>query len=332
MCCPLCLSQDKRQKYRIYDDRYGYEGIFTLYKCAECGHAFLNCSSNLEKIYTDYYPRSALDKQFEPIVELSSNYKAWLNGDFSSAFRWVPKNGRVLDVGCGFGETLEDHMKRHCKAYGTELDKNTTAVAKAQGLKINIGHFNHRMYERNFFDYITLDQVIEHIKEPIGLLRDLAEVLNEKGRIIISTPNANGWGVYVFGKRWLNWHAPYHLNVFSKKAMKIAAQKAGLHITKIRTVTATSWIYFQFMHLLAYPKKGESSIFWQPGCEWPIGKRIFRYILTVLYSIKVYHAISRAFDLLGIGDNHLYIFAKRQREAQTAQKKQVVVEKSWLHC
>jgi hypothetical protein len=33
--------------------------------------------------------------------------------------------------------------------------------------------------------------------------------------VIIGTPNANGWGARVFGRYWINWHAPYHLHFFN---------------------------------------------------------------------------------------------------------------------
>jgi len=99
--CPVCNSLSIDSDGDRYDDRYGYPGKFSLVRCGECGHTFLKhdfTSGQLKNLYSNYYPRSnfGLDA-YQPHRE-EKGFWAWLDGSKSSAFRWVPKHVRILDV------------------------------------------------------------------------------------------------------------------------------------------------------------------------------------------------------------------------------------------
>ena len=209
--CPVCGADAVAQQY-LYDDRYGYPGIFALLKCKQCGHAFLQGEfprERLRDLYSNYYPRSTYDLEHYLPYHETGGLKAWLNGERSAAFRWVPREVRVLDIGCGFGESLGYHEKRGCDVYGVEADENIRRVADKFGYKVHVGLFDPGVYEENYFDYVTMSQVIEHVTDPVQTLHGIARVLKPGGTAILSTPNANGWGAKVFGRRWINWHTPY---------------------------------------------------------------------------------------------------------------------------
>jgi 2-polyprenyl-3-methyl-5-hydroxy-6-metoxy-1,4-benzoquinol methylase len=299
-----------------HDDRYGYPGQFDLLHCANCKHKYLNCNmepSHLGELYTNYYPRKTFDvDQFKPHVE-ASGITAWLNGLNSSAFRSVPKNVRVLDVGCGFGQSLGYHTARGCDVYGVEADENIRRVAEKFGYKVHVGLFDDSNYEAEFFDYVTMDQVIEHVTAPVTTLHGVARILKPGGTVILSTPNAGGWGARIFGSRWINWHAPYHQQFFSRKSMRLAAEQAGLVVAEAKTITNSEWLAYQWIHLVTYPKAGEPSSFWAPidqGKMTLMQGRILM-ILGWLHKIKINHLIARLFDSLGLGDNYVFVLKKK---------------------
>jgi 2-polyprenyl-3-methyl-5-hydroxy-6-metoxy-1,4-benzoquinol methylase len=311
-CC-IC-GNGTVKKQTVYDDRYGYPGEFTLLRCPNCGHAFLDCDmtpSQLGELYTNYYPRKTFNlAQYKPHAE-KSGLGAWFNGLNSSAFRGVPKNVRVLDVGCGFGQSLGYHAARGCDVYGVEADENIRRVADKFGFKVHVGLFDDNIYEAEFFDYVTMDQVIEHVTDPLSTLRGVARILKPGGTAILSTPNASGWGAKIFGRRWINWHAPYHVQFFSRRSMQLAAEQSGLVVTKVKTITNSEWLYYQWIHLVLYPKPGEPSRFWSSNhhgrtlLEW----RILR-ALGLMHRIKINHFITRFFDSLGLGDNYVFVLKK----------------------
>lgn len=312
MSCPIC-KQQTHIVMQSYDDRYAYPGHFDLLRCANCGHEFLDCNmtpDQLGELYTNYYPRKTFDvAQFKPHEE-ASGLGAWFNGLNSSAFRGVPKNVRVLDVGCGFGQSLGYHTARGCDVYGVEADENIRRVAEKFDFRVHVGLFDDSIYEPEFFDYVTMDQVIEHVTDPISTLRGVARILKSGGTAILSTPNAKGWGAKFFGTRWINWHAPYHIQFFSRRSMQFAAQQIGLTL-ETKTVTNSEWLYYQWIHLVTYPKVGEPSSFWSPNRsgQTTLQRRVLR-VLGLIHRYKINHLLTRFFDSLGLGDNYVFVLKK----------------------
>lgn len=315
MNCPVCGVVKVSKETNLCDDRYGYPGQFALMKCTNCGHTFLNCDmepSEIGKLYTDYYPRKSFDiANYKPHAE-ESGFSAWFNGLACSAFRWVPPKVRVLDVGCGFGESLGYHTTRGCEVYGVEADENIRRVVERFGYKVHVGLFDDSVYEPKFFDYVTMDQVIEHVTDPLSTLRGVARILKPGGKAILSTPNANGWGAKVFGRRWINWHTPYHLQFFSKNSMRIAAEQAGFEVTQVKTITNSEWLFYQWIHLVTYPKLGEPSWFWSPqkdGATFP--QKLAVKLLSMIHRTRINHLLTRIIDDLSLGDNFVFILTKR---------------------
>jgi 2-polyprenyl-3-methyl-5-hydroxy-6-metoxy-1,4-benzoquinol methylase len=308
--CPVCIHQDVKFISLLYDDRYGLPGQSPLMQCSRCGHAFLDChlsSSQLSDIYANYYPRRPFNiAQWNPHTE-RGGFIAWLNGLGCSAFRWVPRNVRVLDVGCGFGESLGYHVARGCDVYGVEADQNIRRVVDKYGFKVHVGLFDDNVYEQSFFDFVTMDQVIEHVEDPIATLRGVARILKPGGVAILSTPNAHGWGARLFGNRWINWHSPYHLHCFTRNSMQLAAEQAGLVLEKVQTITNSDWLLYQWIHLVTYPSPGKPSWFWSPNKsgaafheKWVVNA------LSLLHKTKINHCVTRLFDGIDLGDNCVY--------------------------
>lgn len=301
------------ESYEIYDDRYGYPGKFQLLKCQHCGHKMLQGEFSedvLGKLYTKYYPRATFELKSYKVPEEESGFCAWLDGKYSSAFRWVPKNVRVLDIGCGFGESLGYYESRGCEAYGVEVDENVKGVAEKYGYNIHMGSFDPNLYEDDFFDYVTLSQVIEHATDPVVMLRGVSKVLKPGGRAILSTPNSNGWEARVFGRKWINWHAPYHLHHFSVKSMTTVVEKAGLRVEKVRTITSSEWLFYQWVHLLTFPEMGKPSLFWSPTSVLGIKEKVLFKLMRAIHLTKINHVITRFLDHLSLGDNFVFILRK----------------------
>lgn len=314
MNCPICKNQYAYAFMQVSDDRYGYPGQFSLIECPSCDHAFLDCalsSSQLTLLYTNYYPRKSFDIQQYKLCTERAGLSAWFNGLKSSAFRWVSKNVRVLDIGCGFGESLGYHTARGCDVYGVEADENIRRVVEKFGYNVHVGLFDDKVYEADFFDYVTMDQVIEHVTDPLLTIQGVARILKSGGTAILTTPNARGWGAKFFGYRWINWHTPYHLQFFSKNSIKLVADNAGLEVVKIKTTTNSEWLYYQWLHLITFPKQGEVSGFWSPiKTKLTFLQKVGIKILSVLHKTKINHVITRVFDSIGLGDNFVVVLKK----------------------
>ncbi len=320
MRCPICNNLNHKKSYQLYDDRYGYSGVFNLYICDYCKHGMLDLNLNddeISNLYTKYYPRSLLNPvNIACHKDTDTNYKNWLYGKKSKAYKWVPENVRILDIGCGFGETLDYHQRRGCDVYGVDLDENVSVLKNK--FRIKIGPFNSDGYQKDYFDYITIDQVLEHVQNPVHFLSDVVNVLKPGGIIVIATPNVGGWGRNIFKKKWIHWHIPYHCQFFTKASLRILASTCNLKIIKQATITDSVWLHLQWMHLLNYPKITEPSIFWaqhlliEKSSEGKQKKRNIKdKLVRILWRRKCNDIITRIFDFIGAGDNILCILQKQ---------------------
>ncbi len=311
--CPVCGSPDVSSVTTLFDDRYGYPGSFPLLHCHKCTHSFLRAafsSEQLGELYSKYYPRSSFDiTNYRPAAQ-HGGFVTWLDGKKSAAFRWVPENVTVLDIGCGFGESLGYYKARGCEAWGVEADENISRVAKEYGYKVHVGLFDPSIYDADFFDYVTMSQVIEHVTDPVATLQGVARVLKPGGMAILSTPNADGLGAWLFGRRWINWHAPYHLQFFSISSMERAAAKAGLTLVETKTITSSEWLNYQWQHLATFPHQGEASPYWAPGRKKSGMQQFAVRMISLLHRSKINHLLTRLFDGLGIGDSRIYFLHK----------------------
>ena len=155
-----------------------------------------------------------------------------------------------------------------------------------------------------------MDQVIEHVSGPLIVLEDVAKVLKPGGKLILSTPNAKGWGVIFFGRKWVHWHTPYHLQIFSNQSLKQHAEKAGFVLESSKTITNSAWLYFQWIHLVTRPEYGEVSNFWRSDIPRSFGQKLMIKLINVMHQLKVNHLITRVFDGLNLGDNRIYFLRK----------------------
>ncbi len=305
--CPVCGSAGVGPSLTgLYDDRYGYPGRFDLFACAACGHQFLDAvfsAEELQQLYTNFYPRAERQlEQWQPHRELGA-IRLWLGRGRNAVFRWVPRGVKVLDVGCGFGESLGYHRARGCEVWGVETDENIRRVAGRFDFKVHVGVFRAADFPRDYFDFVTLDQVIEHAADPVTLLRDAAAVLRPGGTVLVSTPNARSLMARALGPRWAHWHTPYHLQLFSRQSLAAAAQAAGLRVRWCRILTSPQWYHFQWLHLLSRPAPGVPSAFWTTGRAWPRTRWLARKFFSGLNRLGFNHAVSFVFDHLGQGDN-----------------------------
>ena len=311
--CPVCGRPSVR-KFEIYDDRYGFAGLFGLMHCRNCGHRFLHgahfSDAEIQALYSDHYPRRSMrPEDYRSEVE-RAGFRAWLDGAKASAFRWVSPNIRVLDIGCGFGQALDYHAKRGCEAWGVESDENVKQIADLKGLNVRIGVFNPEQFPQSYFDVVTLDQVIEHMRDSVATLAGVRKVLKPGGTAILSTPNVGGWGAKVFGSWWINWHAPYHLHFFTARSMQLAANRAGLDSRVLGTVTSSEWLLYQWIHLATRPVCGRPSKFWANAGSFTAVEKIGLKIASLLHRRKINHLITRLFDGMGVGDSQLFILRR----------------------
>ena len=107
-------------------------------------------------------------------------------------------NNIVLDVGCGSGKTGLA-MKEKGKAkevIGIELVPEIANKARMNLDKVICGDVETLVLPYNeYFDYIILGDVLEHLNNPWNYVNSIRSYLKKDGRIICSIPNVRYWQV-----------------------------------------------------------------------------------------------------------------------------------------
>ena len=98
--------------------------------------------------------------------------------------------GRLLDVGSGNGLFLHQMKRLGGAVAGVELDGRAASVARAKfGLEVFEGPLEEATFPDEYFDAITMNHVIEHVLDPVGLLKECRRVLRPGGKLVVTTLN-----------------------------------------------------------------------------------------------------------------------------------------------
>jgi len=334
--CIACGSAMQPYLERMFDDRYGFPGYFSLHRCPSCGQlqtAPLLSDDALPSLYGNYYPRreidiDALQRTVGDPGSTAEVRRRWFSGTGNQG-QYAARPGMVvLDYGCGAGQSLLELAKLGAEAYGLEADPNVRQVVEALGLQIYIGKIDDNPFPGITFDLIVLNQVLEHIPQPDLLLRKLAARLRPGGRIALSVPNSASIYCRRFGRDWINWHIPYHLHHFNPRSIRLFFVRHGWHVVSVRTITPNLWTVLQFRAAVERTRLGVPHPMWtgqsvrepiepEPGTQPPSRGTLALHSFALHANQRgprmLLTAFNRACDALGLGDSILVTIVPEDR-------------------
>jgi len=279
--CPLTGEEPDQLLFSTPDTRYGDKAMNYVYYNSKSGVAMAYppmSDTDLAALYETHY--SDADAQpIEPPAGSTSPYRKWFGGGridwlmlkryhlisterrekvswkdptvnelLSLVKRTCPAKGksvRFLDVGCFEGELL-DRLKEVTDWQLAGLESNSKAVTVARGKGHDVWQASavdapYVVPQGMAFDLIFLGQTIEHLSEPSKILRRLRMLLAPGGAIVLSTPNLDSKQIDLFGPTWAHWHMPYHRALYSRKSIKLLAEKSDLRVNKLVTHSNPYW-------------------------------------------------------------------------------------------
>lgn len=137
---------------------------------------------------------------------------------------------RFLDIGSGRGGALQAAQRRGWTALGVEPSPSAARLAAGRGLPIWQGSLAEGALPDGAFDIVHLREVLEHVRDPLALLRAAARTLRPDGLLYIQVPNdLQGYRRQVFGRIW--WLIPpHHLWYFTFDSLARLLDQVGLTI------------------------------------------------------------------------------------------------------
>ena len=254
--CAVCGSSDFVNLYLTHDRMFGISGKYRVKKCKKCLLLFIDPQPTTN-VLSQHYPSkkyySYTVSQKRNIFGILRNYlvKNYYNPNFVASIfakfvKNVPampsyrENGKILDVGCGTGDTLILLQELGWEAYGIEIDKNAVKAARERGLThVKLGTYKDIFkFPDNYFDSIRLYHVIEHLDDPITCLKLIHKKLKKDGELILGTPNYSSLISKIFGKYWYNLDVPRHVFVFSPSNLKTLVKKSGFKTDEVEFCSA----------------------------------------------------------------------------------------------
>src|SRR3979490_386207 len=95
----------------------------------------------------------------------------------------------VLDLGCGRGGVVELFWRDVRLAAGLDPDSPSLAGHRSPGMPILRGVGEHLPFAGESFDLVVCLWVLEHLREPLTVLREVRRVLRRGGHFVLLTPN-----------------------------------------------------------------------------------------------------------------------------------------------
>jgi 2-polyprenyl-3-methyl-5-hydroxy-6-metoxy-1,4-benzoquinol methylase len=229
MKCPLCESEKVEYKFELEKNK--------LYKCKTCELEFLE---DYKKDRSELYQKGYwVDEKNPEILKCKEK-------NYEEIIKEIPK-GKILDYGGGYGSFV-NYLKN--KGFEIDLYEPYLSTSKKKNKK---------------YDFITLFDVIEHLANPIEIINELKEKLNENGKIIIITPNTGEISNKILGRKWP--HYKYeHVLLYHKKSLEKLSELTKLKVQKIKNIQ----YYYNIEYIEEYSKK--YSVYGFRNIKFPLKK------------------------------------------------------------
>ena len=228
--CPICQNGVKARP--LCKVNLGFAADYDLVECAACGVRRLDplpCVEELSRFYAskdygrDWYKQQGLGMAF---AKSALRHKA---------------GGRFLDVGCGQGFFL-DGIRRHTdwEVHGTEFTPALASFAARElGLDVRHGELADVNFPDSHFDYIHISNVLEHVRHPVGLLKECRRIIKPDGILHLRVPNGSVDSLNLI-KYFRSEGRPAlspsgHLYFFPRRTLLRMFEESGFEVARSRT-------------------------------------------------------------------------------------------------
>ena len=143
---------------------------------------------------------------------------------------------RILDIGCGWAQTLCYLKQKGAQCYGFDPAPEAVAYAQSHGIIAKqAGMESVEVFPGETFDVVMLLNVLEHLADPISVMREIRQkVIKQGGIVIVEVPNefnafqVCGQRLHGLNEWWVS--PPAHLNYFSAGSLKQLLEGTGYDV------------------------------------------------------------------------------------------------------
>lgn len=270
--CLLCAAAGQPLYQGLADVLFGSPGSWTLVRCANSSCALVWLSprpraEHMDRYYARYYThdapsarrRSRLQRLYDDMAGLylqrvfgyPATHAGWLARNVWPLLRLLPvrqsaaeervlslpahPGGRLLEIGCGSGATLQRLVELGWEGMGIDLDAQAVEQARVRGLDVKQGTLEEQRLPDDHFDAVACAHVIEHVADPLRTMTEVRRVLRPGGLFVAYTPNAAALGHAIFRRHWRGLEPPRHLYLFNASNLAQLARLAAFPEPTVRS-------------------------------------------------------------------------------------------------
>ena len=248
--CYVCHSLRNRPKLSESPIEYRFgkpvlpAETYSQRECRDCGLLFADCDVTEEYIDSLYASESVeWQKEFtgasaEIGVSRVAEFRTLARRMFDIKPWTSEQPAKILDFGCQTGEFNEVAKSiASVDPYGVELSQDYAEhAAKRWGNDhVHVGHLETAPFTPGMFDYISAQEVLEHLCDPLAVARKLRELIKPDGLLLVSVPSAD---YFVLKKRLYDaagrrGQALVHTHIFNftPASMRKMLASAGFEVT-----------------------------------------------------------------------------------------------------
>jgi SAM-dependent methyltransferase/DNA-directed RNA polymerase subunit RPC12/RpoP len=240
--CPVCSSQ--RVKEKPFGYRFNGKWLGGV-RCSDCGIIFIHpqpTGEELKQLYSheyfegDYRCGHAGSYFDDQVVSTLQQHR------LISRIKALKPSGEFLEIGCAGGAFLHEAQQNGYRVRGVEFSSEMAEFARQKfGLDVFAGELVDAKFPTGTFDVVFMGDVLEHIAEPVELLKEIHRVANEKALLVIAVPSQTnslfsrvGFLVYsALGKKATVNLPPYHLFEYRPASLQTLLRSNGFKIVDI---------------------------------------------------------------------------------------------------
>jgi len=234
----ICCDQESKwcQVTSLPSFLFGKES--TVLRCSQCG---LGKTNPMPETTIEYYE----DNQNYDTLFLENRvlYESFASNLLNLVKeRAIGSGNTLLDIGCGGGFLVSAASKMGFVAKGIDANKTIVSWAQGQGIDVDQGDVEERIFQQEKYDVVVLSAVLEHVSTPLSLLLQAKELLKPGGVILISQASFDGLLPKVFPWGWYGWQPEEHYWHFTPKSFLKLALQQGLKVKECKRNS----LYHQF--------------------------------------------------------------------------------------
>ena len=292
-------------KIMIKGNSFGFEAADVV-RCPHC-HLWwidpLPSPSQIVKFYPpEYYgiQNEKFNQFLEAFVQLFRRLRA------EKAMTINPRGKRVLDIGCGRGQSLKILQQHGYECYGTELSPFSAGkAASLPGLHIFARPLLDCRFPDHFFDPVLLWHVFEHLPNPQEILQEIFRILAPGGTLLLCVPNIESLQARLTGSNWFHLDLPRHLYQYTPNTITAMLASSGFHLVHYHTFSMEQGpfgLLQSILNILGFPRNTLYQMLHRTASKQNIS--FFSRLLqteTFLLFMPITIWISYFFSLLGQG-------------------------------